>query len=150
VDKGKFTFTVNCRKAPLRMGDQFGPFTVVGFETNKKDSTCMSGRTAALGQSEPEWISSSSNNNGNSAADASSTGNAGSNADADTQLMVGIVVGTVALVLIVFGAVACRADTTRRAADDAFNGVLEPENTETESVPSLDDDGTQLNQVMNN
>ena len=41
VDKGRFKFMTNCRKDSLRMGDEFGPFKVVGFSTNKVKSTCL-------------------------------------------------------------------------------------------------------------
>ena len=141
VDKGKFTFTVNCRKAPFRMGDQFGPFTVIGFETQKQDSTCLSGRAAALGQSEPDDLAVGSNGGNVANAAAGSTGNA----SADTSTLIGVVVGAIVLMLVivgVVGAVVCRSTAQRAIDDDAFTGVLEPEN---ESEPSLDDGATQLN-----
>jgi uncharacterized surface protein with fasciclin (FAS1) repeats len=40
VNGDKFRFGTNCKKAPLRIGDEFGPFKVVGFTTQKSPSTC--------------------------------------------------------------------------------------------------------------
>ena len=146
VDKGKFAFTVNCKKAPLRIGDQFGPFTVIGFETQHRDSTCLSGRAAALGQSDLDSaLLDSSNTNGAVFESIGTSSSSGSGMSTDSELIVGIIVTTVLLVVAIIGAVVCR-DSTHRDADAAFNGVLEPEDTEIE--PSLPGGETETSAVQ--
>jgi hypothetical protein len=83
ANKGKFAFSANC-KFPLRIGDEFGPFKVRGFESKKID--CADKSAKAVSQ-------------GNTAEEPQSSTGGGDGATAGT--VAGIVIGSMIVVGVV-------------------------------------------------
>jgi uncharacterized surface protein with fasciclin (FAS1) repeats len=106
VDKGKFVFALNCKKAPLRIGDEFGPFKVIGFETNRRDTTCLSGNVAALEQDAASHQGDSTSSNKAAPSNTDSSSNTGSNSSTISMDTLIVIACVVVASLILIGAIA--------------------------------------------